>query len=1242
MSKKQLTIEERYKKKNPHEHILSEPDMYIGSVETDLFDMWIYNSETNTMIKKSISMVPGLYKIYDEILVNARDHTIRDKTCKTIKVNILDNVITVWNDGKGIPIEIHKDYNIYVPELIFGNLLSGENYDKKGKFTGGKNGLGAKLANIFSTEFIIETAEGTKKYIQKFENNMYKINPPIIDNSYKGKSYTKITFLPDYTKFGIKKLSDDIIALFKRRVYDLAGCTNKNVMVYLNDKQIKINTFEDYIKLFHKAKDIIYEEPNERWKVGVIFDSTVGFNNMSFVNGIWTYQGGTHVNHVLEQICKKLVTYIKTKHKNSNVKMSHVRDNITLFVDSAIPDPKFNSQTKDTLTKNISEFGSKCEISDNFITNLSKTGIVEEVIRFAEFKDMSCLNKSDGKKIKRIQMDKLEDAEEAGGRNSKYCRLFLTEGDSAKAFVVAGLSVIGRKYYGVFPLRGKPLNVRDESAAKIAKNQEFENIKKIMGLKQGIKYITTEKLRYGGIVICTDSDYDGSHIKGLLVNMFHYFWPSLLKIHGFIQCLSTPIVKVFKSNDKNKQNPKIFYTIPEYQKWADGIGIDINKWETKYYKGLGTSKENEARDCFKDFEKKVINYTWEIDIDNKENSSNCSKDKIEISNENEIKEDEKSIEQEEDDELTDINSKSYQAIRLGFSKDMRPERKQWLNAYKKGTYLSKYSGDIPISDFINKELINFSHYDNERSIPSIDGFKPSQRKVLYGSFRKKIFTKEIKVSQLANYVSEITDYHHGEQSLCETIINMAQDFIGSNNINLLEPNGNFGFRKAGGEEAASSRYIFTQINTLTHYIFRKDDENIYKHNYSDDLEIEPELYAPIIPMILVNGSKGIGTGFSTTIPSFNPKDIVTNILRLLNDQDLIKMKPWYRGFTGDIEKITPIKYITHGKYEIINEHVLRITELPIGVWTDQYTKGLENLLITEIKEKKVKGKEEKKIKAVKMRKDKEKLINNIIKNSGNNFVDITIEFDGDSLKELIKGGKEKIEDYLKLTSVINLSNMCIINDRGMVINYENTDDIITEFYLFRLKMYERRKEFKLKELKNDMDILKWKVQFIEDKLSGKIILERKKKIDVYNKLIELGYPKLSQKINLNEKEEVVNEEIYNPDNELDDNDEIDIEEKNSIKQKTFIKTYNYTDMSIYTLTTERLDKLKEELNKKKKEYQDYLALPIKDIWTKELTEFTEAYDKWLINKEKELKLLDKNKYTNQSKTKNNQKNIKNK
>jgi DNA topoisomerase II len=1193
---KKVDYSKIYQKKTHHEHILSLSDTYIGSIEPEMKEMYIY--EDNKIKKKNIEYIGGLYKLFDEGIVNSRDHTIRDKTCKTIKVNIDrdTNRITIMNDGTPIPIDIHPEHNVYYAELIFGHLLTSSNYEQKGKTVGGKNGYGAKLINIYSTEFVIDVCDhkAKKRYYQKFTNNMYKKEKPIITKYDKRKSYTSISFIPDFSRFKTDRLSDDMIALFKKRVYDIAACTQNKIKVYLDDELIKVDNFEEYINMFYSddnKPEHVFEIVNNRWTIGVIYDPSAGYTHVSYVNGICTFQGGRHVDHVMSQIINGVVKYINNKHKNINVKNSHVRDNLTLFINCVIEDPSFTSQTKEYLSNKVSDFGSKCDLSDKFIQSLTKTGLIDEVVQFAKLKAMVALSKSDGKKRSVLKgLTKLDDANWAGKRKSSQCRLILTEGDSAKAFAISGLKLIGRDKYGVFPLRGKLLNVREATAKQLVNNEEIKNIKKIMGLKQNVKYEESDlsKLRYGGIIILADQDVDGTHIKGLLINFIHVFWPSLLKVKGFIQSMATPIIKAFKKKDVKKKNPKIFYTLTEYKNWVDS-NKKINDWKIKYYKGLGTSSNKEALECFNNFEDNLINYVWE-ESDKKTDKKQIIKElKIDDSTDSEkSKEDKESVKEEFE---LDLNSDSYKSITLAFSKIQAGNRKVWLRNYDPENILENSEKNVTYTDFINKDLIHFSNSDNLRSLPSIyDGLKPSQRKIIYASFERKLEKDEVKVSQLAGYVSDKASYHHGEMSLQGAIINMAQEFVGSNNINLLMANGQFGTRRMGGKDAASARYLHTMFNKLTLLLYRKEDNPIYEHIIDDNHVVEPRNYCPILPMILVNGSKGIGTGFSTTIPCFNPLEITEALLNKMKGKQFENLKPWYSNFKGEINYLGNNVYQTSGLYQIKDKNTIKITELPIGRWTQTYRDYLESILVDDPKKP-----------------EKKDLLLGYKDYSGNNDVEIEITLLKGKLQEILKNKNNKtFSDVFKLKEKVSTTNMHLYNCDGIIHKYKDVKEILEEYYTIRIKTYNKRKEYYVKLLKNQMMLLKYKVLFIKDYIKKKVVIEKKKRQQVFDKLEELKYPKLSNKLD-------------------------DLEEN---------KNYNYTDMPIYTLTEEKMNDLQKQYDGKLKEYNEYLNTQVEDIWKSELNEFKKYYLKWLDENKPEVKKVIKIK-TKKKKKKGKNKKVKN-
>uniref|UniRef100_A0A6C0CBD7 DNA topoisomerase (ATP-hydrolyzing) n=1 Tax=viral metagenome TaxID=1070528 RepID=A0A6C0CBD7_9ZZZZ len=1612
------TLEERYKKIDPHEHVLLRPDMYIGTVKETTGHMWVYNKEGDSkMVYKEISYVPGLYKIFDEILVNAADQKTRCKMMNMIKVNIDKDSgkISVWNNGAGVPVEEHKEQKEYIPTMIFGTLLSGENFDddeddaKEKRITGGKNGLGAKLANIYSTEFIVETCDGTKNFKQVFNDNMYKKGKPTITAAKKAP-FTKITFTPDFARFKLDGFTDDIFALFQKRVYDIAMTTG--VKVYFNDEAITPLPFQKYVDLYFpedsEHKKVVEMTSNPRWKICVVFDplDNMEHQNISFVNSICTHHGGTHVEHVSSQIVAKLKVAVEKKAKGITVKANQIKENLIFFVDSTIELPEFDGQTKDMLKSKVAEFGSKYVVTEALIKKIIATGVVDQIIENARSRAESNLAKQDGSKKGVVRIDKLFEAHQAGKKEAALCTLMLTEGDSAKAFAMAGFNETGRDHFGVFPLRGKLKNVRkgkDDANIidTLEENKEIKAIREIMGLVRGKKYTSVEGLRYGKIAVLTDADSvtgdtplllkdikdqidirtietlsndwfiaedgkeysltdyeiwteqgwtkivkvirhkinksiyrvlshtgivdvtqdhslldvdsnkispkdckvgdhllhsfpkfdntnipsnfknltkknlqihakvhkiygcetmnkselireigkiheintmnfnydsgistdeallmgffwadgtcgiykfvsypkskdgtktytrnrtnyswslsnlnlgllekfkkileklydysvtivtchkknsystkdiyklvvnggkkilplvekyrsmfydknkkkkipqeilnaphdvrknfiegfyqgdglghdlydsqygrrcfavdgkigaqgifflckslgydvsinhdiekpkvyrlfltdgkqrknpnaikkifnlgqteqyvydletenhhfqsgigetichntDGSHIKGLIMSYIHHYWPSLLKINGFIECLTTPVVKLTKGKGVKQQSVS-FYNLNELELWKkknnDGKG-----WDLMYYKGLGTNGNEEARECFTDYNDKTIKYCWKEKLD-------------------------------EDD--TDNTLENYEpkckdicedAITLAFAKKRENDRKDWMNLYDENLFIDNNRKNVSYAEFIHKELIAFSVYNVARAVPNImDGFKPSQRKIYFGCVKKNIYNVKQKVSQLSGYIAEKSAYHHGDTSLQEAIIGMAQTFVGSNNLNLLVPVGQFGTRLSGGHDSASPRYIFTMLSDIGKTIFVEHDNNILDYLTDDGEKIEPKFYAPIIPMILVNGVVGIGTGYSTTIPPCNPRDIYENLLRINDGLKPKPMTPWYRNFKGTVEKIDKTNFIIRAKYKVVDDDTIHISDLPIGVWTDNYKAFLDNIILgatkakksakeTEIKKpapKKGKGgskarapkKDSKKSNTAKVAKSNtiSQYVKSFTEDCTNVRVSFTIIFHPGKLNELIKNGK--LEKDLKLQKTVKLSNMHLFNEEGKVIKYSNYGAILNNFSRVRIEMYQTRKDHLLGKWRHECDILKWKMKFIDSVIDGTIIIFEKnktKKMEVIKeRLKELEFPKFM----------------------------VGAETK---------PTYKYiTSTGLFSLTTEEVERLRQMLENKEEDIQTLEGKTTNEMWSEELETFMKAYDKWekIADEEYAKEMVDNSKKT---------------
>ncbi|KAF1381245.1 hypothetical protein PFLUV_G00151610 [Perca fluviatilis] len=1123
-----LSVERVYQKKTQLEHILLRPDTYIGTVEPITQQMWVFDEEIG-MNQREITYVPGLYKIFDEILVNAADNKQRDKNMNAIKITIdpESNTISVWNNGKGIPVVEHKDEKMYVPALIFGHLLTSSNYDDdEKKVTGGRNGYGAKLCNIFSTKFTVETAckEYRHSFKQTWQNNMNKTSDPKI-KFFDGDDFTCVTFQPDLSKFKMDKLDKDIVALLTRRAYDVAGSC-RGVKVTLNGKKVPVTGFRSYVDLYVKDKldetgvalKVVNETVNDRWEVCLTL-SEKGFQQIGFVNSIATTKGGRHVDYVVDQIVSKLIEVVKKKNKAGvTVKPFQVKNHIWVFVNALIENPTFDSQTKENMTLQTKSFGSKCLLSEKFIRAATNCGIVESILNWVKFKAQTQLNKkcSSVKYSKIKGIPKLDDANDAGGKHSSECTLILTEGDSAKSLAVSGLGVIGRDRYGVFPLRGKILNVREATHKQIMENAEINNIIKIVGLQYKKSYEDPESLRtlrYGKIMIMTDQDQDGSHIKGLLINFFHHNWPSLLK-HTFLEEFITPIVKV----NKNKQE-MAFYSIPEFDEWKKQTE-NYKTWHIKYYKGLGTSTSKEAKEYFSDMEKHRITFRYS-------------------------------------------GAEDDAAITLAFSKKKTDDRKEWLTNFMEDRRQRRMHGlpeqylygtnarHLSYNDFINKELILFSNSDNERSIPSlVDGLKPGQRKVLF-TCMKRNDKREVKVAQLAGSVAEMSAYHHGEQALMMTIVNLAQNFVGSNNVNLLQPLGQFGTRINGGKDAASPRYIFTMLSPLAKLLFPSGDSNLLKFLYDDNQKVEPEWYIPIIPLVLVNGAEGIGTGWACKIPNYDPREIVNNINRMLNHQDPLPMLPSYKNFKGVIHELGQNQYLVSGEVSVIDRNTIEITELPVRTWTQAY---------------------------------KESVLEPMLQGS-------------DKTPALINDYKEY---HPPQNRSLTCNSMVLFDHMGCMKRYDSVQDILREFFELRLHYYKLRKDWLLGSLGAEAAKLSNQARFVLEKIEGKITIENKSKRELIRMLVQKGYES-DPVAAWSKSQEKAQEEEDRDGNESDSS--VDSGSSSG-------PNFNYIlNMPLWCLSKEKVEDLLKQRDHKRAELNDLQKKHAEDLWKEDLAVFIEELDK---------------------------------
>lgn len=716
------------------------------------------------------------------------------------------------------------------------------------------------------------------------------------------------------------------------------------------------------------------------------------------------------------------------------------------------------------------------------------------------------------------------------------CSLILTEGDSAKALAVAGLEVIGRERFGVFPLRGKFLNVREASVDQLARNEEVKSLCSILGLDFNKDYETRSErseLRYGHVMLMCDQDADGSHIKGLVMNFFRHFWPALLKstIDGqeepFLSSFITPLLKATR---KGRKETKSFYSIAEFNAWRESSedGKDAGKWTVKYYKGLGTSTPKEAKEYFTAFADHHRPFLW--------NSEN-------------------------DGELIDML----------FDKQRASGRRDWiLNRHNKEFNTSadkSFENSVTFEDFVNNELIHFSNADHIRSLPSvIDGLKPSQRKVLYACFKRNL-KKEIKVAQLTGYCAEHTAYHHGEASLQSTIIAMAQNFVFSNNINLLEPLGQFGTRLSGGKDAASPRYIFTHLSPVARLLFPEVDDPLLTHKEDDGQSIEPEFYCPIIPLLLVNGSQGIGTGWSTFIPPHDPLDVLSYVRAKLDGEALPPIRPWVRGFKGEIKAKDDGKgYRSYGKAKDLSRKSLMISELPVGRWTNDYKSHL-----------------------LKMRERGE--IQSFIEDHTTTSVSFIVNVNSVQLARMMKTGLEK---PFKLETNLPITNMNAFNSTHSIQTFKSAEHIADTYFPLRLKLYHDRKSLLESNMNYSSTILHNKARFILAVTERNIDLVQghRSKADTIVLLEDLEFTKMS------ELEAIKHNKVLSSRNQTQDFPITTASEGNDHSEN---KEFDYLlNMPLSSLTSEKINKLQEDAIKTESDLNKIRNASPEDLWRADL------------------------------------------
>lgn len=1199
---------------------------------------------TPKIILKKIKFNAGLTKIFCEIMSNAIDNLWRSQkyglTMKRIEFKIPTDPedeyfgwITVINDGYCIPVEKAKyefadfrtgdirNENLYPAEVFFGEMNAGTNFeDEEGKKTSGTFGWGAKAAVIFSKAFTVEhtNPEQRKMLVQNYSENGTVRDKPTV-TSYKNKTgYTSISFLPDYEYFGYPGMDDDYFSLIKRYVYECAMITGLGVV--LNGEKIVVKDLGKYVRLFYPdAKEnslFSFKAPNG--DECVVIEKGVPEKevedevpHVSWVNGVSTRDGGIHVDAWRESIFSVLVKTFnsrKPKKGEKDVLKTTAKDlypYFTIFVRAEIEGPKFDGAPKDQLVGYINgdgEIVGKLNLTkDKKEKSVFTASINEAMKKIMKWNFVTLLEEKLAMKADRTQSRKegstskkvpatknYTPANFAGTKRSAECILVVGEGLSANAFVGQLIAKIpeGSDLVGRLAIRGKFINVQNASSRDINANAEVAQLKKILGLVTGVKYTkdhpeNLKLLKYWKLMLATDQDDDGFHIRGLVLNFIYWGWPELFDLRCpdgtyFIESLSTAVAIA----RWGKGSMKIFYSNPEYREWLEGPEPKTLKGlSVKYYKGLATHEVGE--------------------------------EDIYLGKKNPAMKSLKRVQYFLDDEVGDY-------MDLGFNKHQADWRKVWITRDMRqagdDTPLEALvpivvNGELSLSSFVDTQLKIYHIMALRRALPNMyDGFKESQRKAFYGiMMNKKARKGVVNLENLAGSVKEATGYHHGGTSLENTIKKMAQGFVGTNNIPLLKAAGQFGQRELGGEEAGAARYIFTGLEEVTNAIFCAEDRPLLQQRIEDDVKVEFELFMPIVPIILINGADGIASGYSTKIPCYNPDDIVAWIEAWLESEDgtvdLPWLMPWYNGFVGENELLKrvgktvktfdpevdegpPTAWRSKGILEQGKGGWWHIRELPIGMWTNTMKEHLEYLLSGTPPE------------GSKKKKGDRYLLDVRWKGSIN-----TAKWDIKPTKDFIPD-MNVVGNFKNMQSTFSLTNIHVIDENNFPRKFSCPEELLGEFCVRRLAFYDKRRDYWLKKYEIDAQRESDRYKYVKLVVDGKLNMHQK------GEKLEGDMKKAGLRKFANKNKKVKDDAEAAAEDEDGNVDPVAAEAVDT--------SYDYLlSMQMRSMTVERLAQIKKELEATKAKLDELKNKTSKDLWVDDLGRFKAAYAKFLKTRKEE-------------------------
>lgn len=1007
---------DEYQQLTQVQHVLLRPGMYLGSVDRVERSANCFDFATKQIRQKQVLHSKAQEQTFKEILGNAGDNVLRSRKAGIdpgqIEISMTPEWITVKNYGRHIAVGVNSQTGKWAPEMIFGSLLSGSNFDdNEDRLYIGQNGIGAKATNIFSRAFKIRCADPVNGllYEQLWEHNMSVRHEPTI-TQYSGPGFTEVSYSLDFARFGVQSFDQEALEIYAAHAASLSYVCQ--IPVFFNGEQFRIASLVDYAGMFFpisKASSICYQDPAGTYDLCIIDTPDAGIS-VSFVNGMITEGGGVHVDAAYKVVISGIIEFMGKAIEGVNLTKRDVVNHVSVFISCRLNKPQFEAQVKDQLKRPAP----KIELPDKLLEGIRRWQLIEILYREIERKQTTKLTKKIGGGKKRGNWGKAAPANAAGTKDSHLCTYILCEGDSADAYRLKFISHVpngmGREYYGSQPLRGKLPNTLNADFIQILDNEELMAICRNINIKPDTDYsdpANFKKLHYGRILVLPDPDNDGKHVLGLILLFFMTKFPSLVA-RGFINFLRIPTVRCVISGTEHS-----FYSVRAFKRALASLPPGTPVGKPEYFKGLGTSKDEHIK---KDFENpRIVTFVM----------------------------DEKAIER----------------TLLAFHKTQAAQRKQWISDWVNREVIEVENfQQLPISVFIDHELIDYSIENVIRSIPeAIDGMKESQRKALFAALKcLRGKTKEMVVERIANHAAEITNYKHGAGCLAETIMMMTRNFVGSNNLPYFSPHGQFGTREKGGADAPNPRYPKIGLQYWTDLVFRPEDKRLEKLIEDEGEKQECENFYPTLPLHVINGERGIATGWSTYIPPHNPADVAFWLQeRIMMDLDpegghrVPTLKPWFKGFTGVVNMI-PGGFTTEGRLYPQGDGTWVVDELPIGFWTQDF----EQMLIE-------------------MRDRDKPLIDDYKTYSTDTQVKFVIYGYKDGTPTLKK---------LKLISKHSYKNMTVLYrtaDRGIQPRtYSDLNELLEDFYKLRVAKYYERKALELAEIEAEIRELSERARYI--------------------------------------------------------------------------------------------------------------------------------------------------------------------